>query len=427
MATKRVRKFTPAACAALPPGDVLRADEMEGLQLQVSAGGVRTWVLKYRGEYRADGTRAQRSMALGRFPAVSVAEVREAWRATRAEIDAGVDPLAKRERERDEQIAQQRAAAARLTFEQAYKRYMTEYSEQQHRQPKAERSLFVNAADAEVSAGRFGDLLVTDITRRTVKELRDVFAERGRVVANRTVGAVSRLYGWLVHDREIVEPEEWPNPTTGIKKLDEGGGRTRVLTDAELAAVWLAADGLSYPYGPYAKLLILTGCRSIEIRNLRWTPDPAQRHGHYEGGTLRFPPGSTKNKRSDHTVYLSRQAIAILEACPRFIRSDFVLTRGRPQPVELSTHTKKLLDARLPGMTPWRLHDLRRTHAVGLQALGQPAEVVQRALNHSRGPISGVTSIYARHAYKDELTAAWQQWSDHVLRLAHPPVISAVA
>ena len=59
---------------------------------------------------------------------------------------------------------------------------------------------------------------------------------------------------------------------------------------------------------------------------------------------------------------------------------------------------------------PWTLHDLRRTFATNLAALGTPIHVTEKLLNHISGTVSGVAAIYNRHAYMDEMRAAIDAW-----------------
>jgi len=55
---------------------------------------------------------------------------------------------------------------------------------------------------------------------------------------------------------------------------------------------------------------------------------------------------------------------------------------------------------------PWTLHDLRRTFATNLAALGTPIHVTEKLLGHVAGTVSGAAAIYSRHAYRDEMRAA---------------------
>ena len=57
-----------------------------------------------------------------------------------------------------------------------------------------------------------------------------------------------------------------PREIIGAKKA-----RTRVLNDDELRALWKAAEGMGYPYGPLFQLLALTGQRKSEVAEARWS------------------------------------------------------------------------------------------------------------------------------------------------------------
>ena len=66
---------------------------------------------------------------------------------------------------------------------------------------------------------------------------------------------------------------------------------------------------------------------------------------------------------------------------------------------------------------PFTAHDLRRTAATGMAALGVPDSIISRCLNHITG-LSSVTQIhYNHHAYLDEKRAAMERWERRVLEL----------
>jgi hypothetical protein len=66
---------------------------------------------------------------------------------------------------------------------------------------------------------------------------------------------------------------------------------------------------------------------------------------------------------------------------------------------------------------PWRIHDLRRTCATGLQKLGVRLEVTEAILNHSGGSRAGIVGIYQRHQYFEEKRAALDLWAAHVEKI----------
>lgn len=61
-------------------------------------------------------------------------------------------------------------------------------------------------------------------------------------------------------------------PTNPFADLPISAGKTereRVLTDTELADVWLAADPLGYPWGPFYGLAVLTLQRRERVAAMR--------------------------------------------------------------------------------------------------------------------------------------------------------------
>jgi integrase len=71
-------------------------------------------------------------------------------------------------------------------------------------------------------------------------------------------------------------------------------------------------------------------------------------------------------------------------------------------------------------MPAWRLHDIRRTVATGLQRLGTRLEVIEAVLGHVSGSRAGIVGIYQRHRFQDEARAALTVWGKHILGLVSP-------
>ena len=197
------------------------------------------------------------------------------------------------------------------------------------------------------------------------------------------------------------------------------GTRERVLSDQELAAVYKAATKFAYPFGPIVQLLILTGQRRGEISSLKWD--------WIEDDTLTLPSSLTKNKRA-HTFPLGETTRAIIESVPQ--HSDYLFPASREHVRGKSTtvfngwpKAKRELDVAVQGrakkspVAPWTLHDLRRTFATNLAALGTPIQVTEKLLNHVSGTVSGVAAIYNRHTYMDEMRAAVTAWEAHLQTL----------
>ncbi len=195
-----------------------------------------------------------------------------------------------------------------------------------------------------------------------------------------------------------------PKPGTAVE-------RDRVLSDAELAAVWKAAAEIGWPYGPALQLLALTGARREEIGALRWSE--------IHGDKIELLGSRTKNGQP-HTIALSTTAAAIIAKLPRIARSALVFTTTGKTPVDRWSHAKISLNEAAARMNnghalpDWRIHDLRRTVATGLQRLGIGLQVVESVLGHISGSRSGIVGIYQRHTYDAEKKAALEAWARHV-------------
>jgi hypothetical protein len=100
-----------------------------------------------------------------------------------------------------------------------------------------------------------------------------------------------------------------------------------------------------------------------------------------------------------------------------------VLTTTGRSPISGFSKAKRMLDEKITevgegGTLPhWRVHDLRRTAATGLQRLGVRFEVTEAVLNHVSGSKGGVAGVYQRYDWAEEKRAALDAWASQVTRL----------
>jgi integrase len=383
------RALTAASVDRLKPpakGQVEHFDTgFPGLALRLSYGGGKSWVYFYRRGGR------QRRLTFGTYPALSLAEAREAWRQAKADLEAGRDPIQVRKRDKP---AHDFAAVAEewLKRDQAKNRTA----------PEARRIIEKYVLPTWVS------LRVDAIGRREVLDLTDSIADRGTpIMARRVHGRLHRFFSWCV-GRGIITS----NPMAGLPKPGTETKRDRVLNDDELLAVWLGAEELGWPFGTAIHLLIVTGARREEIGRLRWseieglaTPSPA----------IKLKGERTKNGEP-HDIPLSTPAVALLQEARRVGSSDFVFTTNARTPISGWSDAKVKMDVLVP-VVGWRIHDLRRTTATGLQKLGTALQVTEAALGHVSGSRAGIIGIYQRHDYAKEKRAALEAWGAHVMAL----------
>ena len=184
---------------------------------------------------------------------------------------------------------------------------------------------------------------------------------------------------------------EGSNPCKGIRRYRRRN-RNRFLSDAEFSRLGKALrEAEPSTTVSIIRLLALTGCRSSEIRTLRWKDF---RDGHV---FLR------DSKTGPRTVWLSSAARDVLEGLPR--SSPWIFPSGRTDgPVAETTLGDAWSRIRtVAGLKDVRLHDLRHTYASAAVMSGETVLTVGRLLGH-RDPET--TLKYAHHAQAEAERAA---------------------
>jgi integrase len=231
---------------------------------------------------------------------------------------------------------------------------------------------------------------------------------KGNAIASRTAAYGRACYTWAAK-HQLVNA----NPFDAVPLNDfKTQARDRVLTDDELASIWCAAEAAdARVFGSLVRLLILTGQRREEVAGLAWPELSSDRK------TWTIPASRAKNGK-DHLVPLSAAARGLLPEEPRLDEreSELVFPGQRGTPFNGWSKSKAQLDKH-SGVTGWRIHDLRRTLATGLQRLGVRLEVTEAVLNHVSGSRAGIVGIYQRHEWASEKRAALNAWAAHVMAL----------
>jgi integrase len=267
-----------------------------------------------------------------------------------------------------------------------------------------------------------GDLPIAAVRKRDIIRVVDVVAERAPVRANRVLSWTKRLFNWAAM-RDLIDA----NPAQYVERPTDERSRERVLSDAELVAIWQAVDPAT-DFGAIIRLLMLTGTRRSEIADLRWS-ELAD-----DLSIVQLPADRTKNNLP-FELPLSKQAKAILAERHRVVGRDHVFgQRGAAGGFSGFGRCKARLDVQLlkaarkeaayRGENPeavklkaWRIHDIRRSVVTGMNEIGVAPHVVEAVVNHVSGTKAKVAGIYNRAAYRTEKAAALQRWADHLERL----------
>jgi integrase len=352
-----------------------------GLYLNVYPTGRKSWSVRYR----FGGI--PRNLTLDGF--LPLAQARMAATKALADVAQGGDPAAAK-------LAAKAAAVQRGpdTIALLAEQFVEQHAKRKTRENswRATAGIFRN-----IVVPVWGARNVREIRRRDVIELLEAVASDRPVMANRVRAVLSRFFRWLA-DRDVIAA----SPCVGIAAPTRETPRERVLSDAELRRLWLAAEAIGGPAGACIKLLILTGQRRGEIAGLRWSE--------VDGDLLVLPSERMKGRQA-HIVPLSAQAAAIIASMPRIGERVFNAYVGNFDRI------KQDFDTRMGDTPKWVIHDVRRSVASGMAKIGIAVPVIEKLLAHRSGTFRGVVGTYQRHSFLPETANAVQRWADHIDRL----------
>jgi len=402
-----------------------------GLYLTVHPTGAKAWALRFRSPIERDaaGQRKAKKLTLGPLASepnddepqigrpLSLSQARVLATGALEQVRRGIDPTHER---RTEKAASRDEAISRSanTVDAAIIEFLTRYKGPKKRGLRdSTKNLtayyFGLKPDPEkpgewikTGAGvlkRWSGRPLASITQHDVQALVDAIADGAPVSANRTLAALKTLFKFYVKRQSLLT-----SPAALVDAPAAEESRDRTLSDAEVKAVWQAADVTAYPFGRLVQLLLLTGARRDELREAPWAEFDL------DGGMWTLPGDRVKNG-NEHSVPLPSWAKQLLRSMPRIKGRGLLFTTNGDTPYSGLSKAKRALDV-ASGVTGWTLHDLRRTAATGMaEKCGVQPHIIEAALNHVSGESKrGVAGIYNRARYADDIRKALQAWADYV-------------
>lgn len=405
------KTFTDLFVRGAAAGQIFSDLGCKGLRLRVSPDGAtrsffHSFQLPGQGENgkRGEAKRGKtKKIAVGHFPEVTLAEARRIVNEQRESVDVGINP-----------------AIAGLTLKS-------------DRRPEATGKTFREVAEIALGDSdnqttrndvkhyllpRLGKRPIDAITRKELAKVLDkIDAPEAPSRAGRVLGHLVAIYK-VADSRGYVEN----NPTLRMSRKHKSVARTRVLTKGELGRVWKATTPDAV--GAAIRLMILCGQRRTETGLTQWDQLDL------DEGVWTIPWQNRKNGNAqigDHSVYLPRQAVEMLQALRDRRAPDagpycFSVKNGH-SPVTGWVAAKALIDEKVK-IPAWVIHELRHTAVSGMASLGISPHIVSKVVSHTLGrTVSAVTSGYVHADFQAEKAAALQAWAD---QLFPPPVDNVV-
>ena len=376
-----------------------------GLAFRVRAGAdpkappLRTWQYWYK----RDGQR--RRIGLGSFPDVSLADARRKADDFRELLRAGITPTPRRDPQ--EEAGGDKAAGPLIprTVNDLAAAWEAAYLRPRHKDGGA----LVMGTFRRHIAPAIGKTRLLDVRKLHIVHVLDGLARdgKGRTAAS-VLGVLRQLFRWGIQ-REYLAAD----PTASLRKADFAGkvrSRERALSPDELRDLAARLRGtrragpkgrerdipvLPLPHQAAVWVTLSTLARVGELSRARWE------HIDFDAGTWMIPAEHAKNELA-HLVHLSTFAVRHLRHLQQYAAgSAWVLPdRTGETYLDVKALTKSLRDRQqldaakprrgrstqraallLPG-GPFTAHDLRRTGATMMQALGVEEAVIEKCLNH---------------------------------------------
>jgi len=404
MAKGRINK---SSVDATEPGTVERLlwdDKLKGFGLKVTPAGAKSYLFQYRLGGRAGRTRR---FSIGKHGNLTADSARKEAERLATMVRQGLDPQ------------QEKQNTARKAIDLGFKGYVGRFVDdclkvRWKASYKDGEALLVRYAVPVI-----GNKPLHEIDRSDIRAVLKPVAKKVATARN-LFAVLRRLFRWAVSEGDI-----GVSPLAGMEPPPLPAKRDRVLSDVEVELVWRATGRMAYPFGPLFRLLLITGQRLEEVSGLSWSELDRS------AAVWTLPADRAKNDVAA-VVPLSALAVAELDALARrskrkegWPKRGLVFTTTGETSVSGHSRAKRRLDREVaalaaklddpPDIEPWRLHDLRRTLATGLQKLGVRFEVTEAVMNHVSGAKSGVAGVYQRHDWRPEKVAALNAWAAHLV------------
>jgi integrase len=372
----------------------------QGLYLQVSPSGAKSWILRYQYATR------RRYMGLGGVAAVTLADARRKALAARRMLADGLDPL---EEGRALAVAKAVAAAKAITFREAADRYIAAHqSSWRNAKHIAQWGSTLRAYAFPV----FGDVSVAAIDADLVLRVLEPIWETKNETARRVRGRIEVILDWAAAGglRRGENPSRWKGLLEHRLSRQPRSARVKhhPALDYQRIAAFMAR--LRKQEGVTARCLeftVLTGARTSESTGANWQEFDLD-------GALWTVPGERIKAGKAHRVPLASRALEIVREQARYRRGDHVFAGRRPgSTLSNMSMTAVLRRMGLPDITVHGFRSSLRDWAA--EQTDYPREVAEMALAHAVG--DKVEAAYRRGDLLQKRVAFMRDWDAHCAAL----------
>ena len=393
MAERKPLTHARQAETAKPETSPYTLNAGDGLFLKVMPNGTKKWMWRYFFLKKA------KSLSMGLYPAVGLAEAKDARDAARKLLASGNDPSQSRKEEK---------AAALLAHENSFKVVAEIWLARQT--DKAEATRKKSAWLLSFPIAEFGHRPITAITPKMVLDTCRKFENQNKLeTAKRIKVKCSQVFRFAVSSG-IAESDPTRDLNDALKP-PQVKHRAAITDPVRVGQLLLKLDAYSGTPQVCAALRLspLVFVRPGELRSARWEDIDL------DAAEWRYTPPKTRNQTGvDLIVPLSRQAVAILEALQSVTGSrEYVFcSYGKEGHLSEGAVLGALRRMGYDGdtMSGHGFRALAKT--IMLEALKLPDQYIELQLGHRiKDPNGGA---YHRAKFLDDRKQMMQVWADYL-------------
>lgn len=400
-------KFSDVYIRSLQPTEkryIVR--EAQGFAIRIYPSGQKSWVYIY------DWRGRRRTLFLGSYPAITLAEARKRYREACDAVALGRDPA------RDKQAAKDLQTVGDLADD-----YLAEWAKPNKKSWREDQRIINNDIKPAFAAVQINELRRRDVTAWIKRK-----AKTSPNQAWQTLKILRRMFNYaLEQDIDGLDA----NPCSHIK-LPTPAAKERTLTWDEIAVFWQGCTPADSRTVPALRMILLTGQRPGEVSGMH--------RREIDGNWWTIPAERSKNKRPTR-VYLTSLALEQIGARTGYIFPGVTREDDPEKPLSDNALTHYLrrtilgrdIDKRIKGESGrkrrwyaaqkatepipeknrlgipyFTAHDLRRTAATRWAEIGIQPHIIAQLLNHTDRSVTG--RHYNLYSYDAEKKAALLLW-----------------
>jgi integrase len=380
-----------------PKEKAYKIADRDGMYVHVAPSGAIT----FRYDYRLHGRRE--TLTIGKYGAsgVSLARAREKCLDARRAVADGESPAQEKQREK-------RRLQEAKSFGQFGERWLQD-------SPMADSTRAMRRTIWERDVlPTLRNRLLHEISPDDVRALCTRVKARGApATAIHVRDIVKLIYAFaILHGEKTKNPAEEVLPASIATFV----ARDRSLSPSEIRILLRLLDQIATlpTIRLGLKLILLTMVRKSELQDAVWTEVD------FENAVWTIPKERMKRSKA-HNVYLSQQSLDIfiaLKTCAgnsRFVlpsRYDADAPMSRATFNRVTTAVGELAQKQGLPLTPFTVHDLRRTGSTLLNELGFNRDWIEKALAHEDSNSS--RGVYNKAEYEPQRRHMLQQWADMI-------------